>query len=254
LLRKYRLDGIDIDWEFPCMADHKGTTADKQNYTLLLAAIRDSLTSYGRVTGTRYLLTAALAAGGENAENVEVAKITPLLDWLNIMTYDMAGDWSAVSGHNSALYSRHPGEPSVDASFHLYHDTYGVPAEKINLGAAFYGHTFSNCTAIFAPHTGSDREHFGRDGANYHSIVERAGEFTRHWDDTAKVPYLTGKTFNTVVSYDDGESIGCKAQYVLDHNAAGLIIWEITGDFFPDGQTPLLDAIHAKFAGAPAHK
>jgi chitinase len=183
-----------------------------------------------------------------------VRKITPLLDWLNIMTYDMAGDWSPVSGHNSPLYARQsdPGGPSIDASFHLYRDTLGVPAAKINLGAAFYGHTFKNCPGLYEKHNGSDNEHFGRDGATYHAIVERLGEFTRHWDETAKAPYLTGKTFNTVVSYDDEESIGCKAQYVLDHGAAGLIIWEITGDYFPNGSTPLLDVIHEKFAGAPA--
>ena len=45
-----------------------------------------------------------------------------------------------------------------------------------------------------------------------------------------------------------------KAQYVLDHKAAGVIIWEITGDFLPDGATPLLDVVHAKLGTAAVSK
>jgi hypothetical protein len=33
----------------------------------------------------------------------------------------------------------------------------------------------------------------------------------------------------------------------VDHNAGGVIIWEITGDYLPDGRTPLLDVISTKF-------
>jgi GH18 family chitinase len=50
-----------------------------------------------------------------------------------------------------------------------------------------------------------------------------------------------------LVSYDDEESVRCKAQYVLDRGARGLIVWEITGDYLPDGSHPLLEAIDRVF-------
>jgi chitinase len=251
LIERYGFDGIDIDWEFPCYKDHRGTPGDKHNFTQLLKSLRDSLDARGSTAGVHYLLTSALPAGREHADDIEMREIEPLLDFFNVMTYDCFGEWSPVSGHNSPLYGTEGGGengPSMDGAFHLYKDTYGIPAAKINLGAAFYAHTFKNCTAIYTAHGGEDREHFSKQGFFYYEIVARMDEFERHWDDSAKVPYLTGKNFPTLVSYDDERSIGLKAQYVVDNNAAGLIVWEITGDFFEDGHTPLLDAMVAKFS------
>jgi len=78
--------------------------------------------------------------------------------------------------------------------------------------------------------------------------------FTRTWEDQVKCPYLLGNTINTFVSYDDGESVMHKAQYVKDHNAKGVIIWEITGDYIETvpgsgiiSGTPLLDSLIAVF-------
>jgi chitinase len=246
---EYDLDGIDIDWEFPGFAEHNGIPADKQNFTIFLQEIRDSLTAYGKQKGRSFLLTAALPSGGSNVENIEIEKIAPLLDFLNVMTYDIYGEWSPVSGHNAPLY---PGRPedstlSVDASFRLYHEKYRIQAEKINLGAPFYGHTYKNCAGVYKKHGGADLEHFPGDGFFYYDLVHHLDEFTRHWDEKAMVPYLLGKNFDTFVSYDDEESIKLKAQYVIDKNAGGLIIWEITADFLPDGTTPLLDAINTTF-------
>jgi len=64
------------------------------------------------------------------------------------------------------------------------------------------------------------------------------------------VPYLVSASWNVLVSYDDEESIRIKAQYMLDKNVHGCIIWEITGDYLPDGTTPLLDAVARTFASA----
>lgn len=246
---EYDLDGIDIDWEFPGYAEHNGIPADKQNFTIFLQEIRDSLTAYGKQIGKTFLLTAALPSGGSNVENMEIEKIAPLLDFLNIMTYDIYGEWSPVSGHNAPLYAGRSEDStlSVDASFRLYHEKYRIQSDKINLGAPFYGHTYKNCAGVYQKHGGADREHFPGDGFFYYDLVHHLDEFTRHWDEKAMVPYLLGKNFDTFVSYDDEESIKLKAQYVIDKNAGGLIIWEITADFLPDGTTPLLDVIYTTF-------
>ena len=112
-IRKYGFDGIDIDWEFPCLADHKGTPNDKYNFTKLLELTRDSLDVLGKRTGKHYLLTAALPAQEITTKNFEMEKASKVLDMLNVMTYDLNGEWDSLSGHNSPLHARTQPIPSA---------------------------------------------------------------------------------------------------------------------------------------------
>ncbi|MDP2887063.1 MAG: glycoside hydrolase family 18 protein [Ignavibacteria bacterium] len=251
-IREYNFDGIDIDWEYPGYAEHQGTPQDKGNLILLLQITRDSLTAYENRTGKKLLLTAALPAGASILSNYDVEKVTDLLDMLNVMTYDLCGTWDPVSGHNAPLFSPIESDSSrnIDAAFRLYTVTHKVPRSKVNIGVPFYGHTFANCTAAYAPHSGADTVHFSPHGCFYYDIVQSMDRFTRFWDDRAKVPYLVSQEWKTFVSYDDEESVGHKAQYVLHRDAGGVIIWEITGDYMPDGRTPLLDVISRKFGAS----
>ena len=249
-VRRYDFDGIDIDWEYPGYAEHKGTPADKENFTILLQLLKDSLQSYGKTTDRTYLLTGAFPASAQQAAYIDFAKVGSILDQFNIMTYDFYGAWDALSNHNSPLYPSAGSDSSkcMDAAFRLYNQTFGIPASKINLGLAFYGRTYTQCTSLNSSHAGPDTTHFPVTGAPYATIVARMADFTRKWDDRAKVPYLVNTDWKVLVSYDDEESIRLKAQYMLDKNVHGCIIWEITQDYLPDGKSPLLDAVADTFA------
>jgi chitinase len=60
IVRKYHLDGIDIDWEYPGMngAGNIHRDVDKQNYTLMFRGLRMGLDSIQTETGNKLLLTA----------------------------------------------------------------------------------------------------------------------------------------------------------------------------------------------------
>jgi chitinase len=249
VIEKYGFDGIDIDWEFPCLADHKGTPKDKENFTKLLRATRESLDAYGKINDRHYLLTAALPATKSGTMNFEMEQVAQILDMLNIMTYDLNGEWDSLSGHNAPLYAPRTDDSlrNIDASLKLYTETFKVPRSKVNLGVPFYAHTYRECAALYTSHKGADVEHFSPQGCFYYDIVQSLDKFARKWDDRAKAPYLISPSWNTLVSYDDEESVGYKAQYVVDNKICGLIIWEITGDYLPDGTTPLLNVIYQKF-------
>ena len=250
-INAYGFDGIDVDWEFPGYVRHKGTPQDKQNFTLLLQTVRDSLQALGKITGKYYVLSASLPAAASHLPEIEVQKITAILDRLNIMTYDLFGPWGKMSNHNSALFGPAQGDSArcLDGAFKLYHNEHHVPAEKINLGVAFYGHAYANCTQIYSAHGGADTEIFpADDGVTYARIAERFDLFKRYWDNKAQAPYLVSESQRILVSFDDEESVARKADYVKEKNASGLIIWTLLGDGMKDGRTPLLDAIYARFA------
>ena len=250
-IKDYGFDGIDIDWEYPGYAPHSGTPQDKQNFTIFLQAIRDSLDAHGAVTGRDYMLTAALAASQANVANIEVTNVANILDMLNIMSYDFFGSWNPTSNHNSPLYAPAQGDTgfNIDAAFKLYNQTHGVPGNKINLGVAFYGRSYANCNSLFGSHSGNDAATWPEDEGIplYYNILAKSGSFTQSWDAQAQSPYSISASYNSFLSYDDEQSIGLRADYVINENAGGVIIWEITGDYMANGDTPLLDVLNNKF-------
>ncbi len=253
-MRRYGFDGIDIDWEYPGFADHKGTPADRENFTFLLSSLRDSLNDLGKRAGKGYLLTAALPAGAVHVRNIDLEKVTAILDFINLMTYDFHGAWDPLANHNSPLYPSAGADTAlcVDWAYRQYHETLGVPASKLNLGVPFYGRTYAGCAGLNGPHSGPDTVFFPATGAAYYDIVPALGRFTRRWDEKACVPYLVNADARVFVSYDDEESIRAKARYVVGHDIRGVIIWELTGDYLPNGSTPLLDALRSGLEAVPS--
>ena len=244
LIRKYGFHGIDIDWEYPGLEAHNGSPADYDNFTSLLSELRDSLDAYSEETDLYYPLSFAAPASPVVAKGFDVRAISEILDYINIMTYDFHGVWDSKSNHNSPLFAKSGG--SVDQAFRLYHEDYGVPAEKLNLGAPFYGRTFDQCRKIYGKHSGASTFFHPEGFADYQMLDNNGAGFKRKWDDKAKAPYLVNRKKKILVSYDDEESVGYKADYILDNNVRGVIIWTIVGDYLENGDSPLLEVLHNK--------
>lgn len=262
ILKEYKFDGIDIDWEYPGYAEHKGTPADKQNYTLLMQAIRDSIDAYGKKIKYRFLLTAAFGANKSQMENIEWDKIKNIMDYINLMTYDYNGTWSPEANHHTSLYEPKQGwGGSVDKAVELMTKDYNVPVGKLNLGVAFYGRSLlmkDSTSGLYSTNhmALSDSITYSTDLGmpQYYDILLKMKKFNKYWDSTAMAPYLVGKPGKnryTFVSYDDEQSVRMKAQYVIDKEAAGVIIWDVTGDYIERSEgsgsikgTPLADILY----------
>ena len=250
-IQQFGFDGIDIDWEFPGYKQHKGTDQDRENFTILLQTVRDSLQTLEDKSGKSLLLTVSLPAAAVHLLDIEVDKISSIVDYLNIMTYDLHGSWGKISNHNSALYGPAQGDSArcLDGAFKLYHETHNVPSDKITLCAAFFGYSYTNCSEIYGEHQGADTSLFkaGED-ILYMQIAEKMDLFERYWDAKAQAPYLISKSNSTLISLDDEESVALKSDYVIEKNAGGIIIWPLMGDYLKDSKTPLLDVIHQKLS------
>jgi len=100
-------DGIDIDWEFPVQGGMKGNVerpSDKENFTLLLAELRRELDAQGQKDNRHYELTIAASARPSEIANLELGRIVPLLDFINVMTYDYHTGGS-IAHFNAPLYA-----------------------------------------------------------------------------------------------------------------------------------------------------
>ncbi len=268
LLKEYQFDGIDIDWEYPGYDEHSGTKEDKNTYPLFMKAIRDSIDAYGAKLNYHFLLTAAFGANTPQMENIKWNEIT-FMDYYNMMTYDFNGTWSDDANHNSPLYNPAKGyKGSLDEAFRLMTQTYNVPAEKLNMGVAFYGRSlrgFDGEEPITVYRTGhhkkADDVVFAEwEGSpSYYNILEEIKKhgYKEYWDDVAKVPYLVSEQEKSFVSYDNPKSIRMKADYIVEKKCAGAIIWDASCDYVEKkpgssliSGTPLLDQLNESFYGA----
>jgi chitinase len=237
-VRKYSLDGVDIDWEYPGqgVAGIKYRAEDRQNFTLLLRALREKLDAasavQGRSGGDRYTLSIA-SADREYFDHTEMDKLQVYLDWVNVMSYDFFNSLTPTTGHHAGLYRAalaSPTDRNADASV-KQHLAAGIPPEKLVLGVAFYGRGFAGVKPV---ENGLNQPYARFEAAHDYSeladkLIGRQG-FVRHWDDRAKAPYLWNSSSRTFISYDDRESIGIKAQYVKAHHLGGMMFWELSED------------------------
>ena len=234
LVNKCGLDGIDLDWEYPCVPSNGilASPSDKENFTLFCKAIRDELDA--KCPGHN-LLTIAAGADIYYIDCVEVPALSEILDYICVMTYDLKCGFHALTGHHTALYTSRGDYfmNSCDRAMKLFVAA-GCPKDKLLLGAGFYSRKWENVKDVNHGFLQLTRTGGGY-GPGFTVLSEEyinKNGFVRYWDDEAKAPWLfDGSTF---ITYDDEESIRYKASYVLDEGYGGIFYWEHGSD--PSGR------------------
>ncbi|KAH0587892.1 Chitinase A1 [Termitomyces sp. J132] len=144
--KKYQLDGIDFDWEYP---NNQGigcnsiSPDDTANFLSFLQELRAD------PVGKELILTAAtgiapfMDASGSPSSNV--APFAKVLNFVAIMNYDIWGPWSPTVGPNAPLKDScaAPAHQVGSATSAVARWTKaGIPANQILLGVPSYGHSF----------------------------------------------------------------------------------------------------------------
>ena len=241
--KKYDLDGIDLDWEYPCVPSNNSVVSpdDKHNFTLLCAAIRRHLNA---LDGKRYL-TIASGADVFYVNCVELPELMEYLDYINVMTYDLKCGFHALAGHHTSLFSKN-GDVFMNScaqALELF-AAHGVSRDRLLMGAAFYSRKWTDLPdnenhglLVLCP-TG------GGYGPDYDILVDKyinQNGFVEYWDEEAQAPYLfDGSTF---LSYDNARSLKAKAEYVKENGYGGVFYWEHKCDKTRE----LLNALYESF-------
>jgi chitinase len=235
-LVEYGYDGVDIDWEIP-------NARDRSDCTTLMQELRNGLPS-------PWLISMAVPSDPRSwGQGFDIPSLTPLVDFMNVMTYDYYGTWSGATGHVSPIFQS-PDDPervgSVKTSMDLYANEYAVPREKLNMGTPFYGYEWDGTDQLWA-----ECLTCAASSPNYapyiKNLVNQQG-WTRKMDDMAMAPYLTnpdieGENVPGFITYDDESTTAMKTTYVMKNRGfGGVFMWELSGDYDGNSQT-LLDAM-----------
>ncbi|EKZ8660212.1 chitinase C-terminal domain-containing protein [Vibrio alginolyticus] len=165
MMRQYKFDGLDIDYEYPTSMAGAGNPYDKDfmeprrqylwaSYQELMKVLREKLDAASAQDGIHYMLTIAAPSSGYLLRGMETFDVTKYLDYVNIMSYDLHGAWNDHVGHNAALFDT--GKDSELAQWNVYGTAaYGgigylntdwayhyfrgsMPAGRINIGVPYY--------------------------------------------------------------------------------------------------------------------
>lgn len=245
-VKRYDLDGLDIDWEYPGLAGagNHFRPEDGANFNRLLKDLRARFDAQAQTTRKPLLLTIAAGASMLYLKHTQLGEGQRYLDTVNLMTYDFyeSGDGKPTPTGNHAPLFADPADPQKASSAAMVQafEQAGVPAAKIVLGVPFYGHTWGNVPpanhGLFQ--TGVAVPNLHAEYPDVQAMLHNG--FTRYWDNDAQVPYAYNATTRQFVSYEDPESLERKCAYVRDQHLGGVMFWQYLSD--PTGT--LLNAIY----------
>ncbi|NAW65678.1 chitodextrinase [Photobacterium halotolerans] len=165
MMRQYKFDGLDIDYEYPTSMQGAGNPDDfaysdamrphlMKSYHELMKVLREKLDQASAQDGHHYMLTIAAPSSGYLLRGMETMSVTKYLDYVNIMTYDLHGAWNDYVGHNASLFDsgldaeleagnvygtaqyKKTGYLNTDWAYHYFRGS--MPAGRINIGVPYY--------------------------------------------------------------------------------------------------------------------
>ncbi|KAI9512210.1 glycoside hydrolase family 18 protein [Russula earlei] len=254
--KEYRLDGIDIDWEYPGRLGHPRNYVDQNDTSNLLEflkLLRKNLPSSARISAA---VTPTPFADASERPMGDVRAFADVLDWFLLMNYDT---WGASSnpGPNAPLNDACRNSTQPEASAFAAIGAWikaGVPANQLVLGVPSYGYiSRSNATGLrqrdeeappfYARPLSDTGEETGQ--VQFRELVNQGalcvdpnkprayrgcGGFTREWDACSDTPFLLSKVGGQVITYDDGQSLGLKAAYAKQLGLLGVNVFDLHGD------------------------
>lgn len=238
----FQTDGIDLDWEYPAIEGHPGHAfklEDKANFTALVKDLRNSL-------GNKHEIS--FAAGGFPKflqESIDWTEVMSVVDYVNLMSYDLVNGYSTKTGHHTPLYSTTEQVESVDNAI-SYLSSLGVPTNKIVIGAAFYARTWENVEPVNNGLYQAGKFKSFISYRQFDSRLSKENGFVFYRDTIANSAYAYNTAKKTFATFDDPLSIEAKTKYAIDKGLKGIMFWELTLDRPAGGLLDVIDRAKKK--------
>ncbi|KAJ3029663.1 UNVERIFIED_CONTAM: hypothetical protein HDU68_011470 [Siphonaria sp. JEL0065] len=271
----FGFDGVDFDWEYPGwehgsqpvtrggadgagnsdgMTDCSKTTCaypartnDMAKFNALVTKTRAALKALGKTKfGNDYLISMAAPAGYDKMNKLDIKTVCSQLDYINIMTYDIHGEWESNTNHQAPLYDNTPkqfldpnGIPQTSVDYAVnYWIKNGCPANQVVVGVPFYAHAWKaadgGSKGLFQPGTASTLTNL-----NYVDISADT-TIANYWDATAQASYGYSAAKGIFYSYDTPQALAAKVGYGTQKGLGGFMVWPVAGD---DANGTLLKAL-----------
>lgn len=237
ILRNFDADGIDLDWEYPAIAGFPGHTYsadDRKNFTSLVHQLRKKL-------GRKAIIS--FAAGGFDQylqTSIDWKKVMPVINYVNLMSYDLVSGYSTVTGHHSGLYSTEKQKQSIDNAISFF-KSIDAKLNKIIIGAAFYARGWDS---VSNENNGLFQAGMYKHFIPYKSFNERLSKdsgFVYFTDSAALAPYAYNHLTKTFATFDNEYSVREKVNYIKKMKLGGIMFWELTLDKPVDGLLDVID-------------
>ena len=228
IIESYDADGIDLDWEYPAISGypgHKYQIQDKDNFTDLVILLRkymdkDDILSFAAGASDRFF-----------KNSIDWKRVMPLVNNVNLMTYDFYGSGSKNTGHHTALGSKGFNGRSAYKSINDLINL-GVDPKQIFIGGAFYIKTFKNVDNL---ENGLYQNAEWNRSYNQINFEEVKSNFNFYWDDIAQAPYAYDSINKIFATFDNKESIKLKSQFAIENKLGGIMFWQLMNDKKQDG-------------------
>ena len=248
-------DFIDIDWEHPTISREgcPGGPEDTESFALLMQDLRNELDKLEKKNGKHYELSIAMSAEVDVLPTIQYDKVLQIIDFLNLMTYDLAGSWNSYTSHQTPLYTNEKynhqtmwSKNSADASIRYFEKTYGntIDYKKILIGVAAYTRGWAGVKddgldkdnpGLFA--TATPNSVVGPDGTSDGSYqfgdiekIKEQYDLIEYFDNTAKAAYYYSPTKGYFFTCDNEKSVIEKGKYVKEKGLGGLLMWMASQD------------------------
>lgn len=241
-LKQWKLDGFDLDWEYP-------DASHRSNFIQLLTELKS------RLAANSFIFSVAVGATSSHILSYyDVLGISQNVDLINLMTYDLHGSWETRTGINAPLYRGIDTDSrlNVDACVKAWISG-GASASKLIVGIPLYGHSFKLATAqngVGAAASGAGKAGLISQEAGTLSFSEICTNgWQRQWQSDQSVPYAySGDQW---VGYDDIESAKIKSNYISNNNLGGAMFWSIESDDYSGKCGSIINKVYSVFSGIP---
>ncbi|KAI0901325.1 class V chitinase-like protein [Annulohypoxylon nitens] len=258
LVKKYWLDGVDFDWEYPGAPDipniPPGEPDDGKNYLGMLKVVRDKLPE-GKS------LSIAAPASYWYLKAFPIDEIGSVVDYIVYMTYDLHGQWDygnkwASSGCPAGDCLRsHVNITETMLALSMITKA-GVPSSKIIVGLSSYGRSFKmtdpNCSGPMCTFVGPDsgaKPGKCTNAAGYianaeiERIVKDGGAVKSWFDEKTMTDYLIYEGTQWVAYMTNANKAARMARWA-NMNFGGTVDWAVDLQIFGETTGCSLDGDH----------